>query len=168
LNANYLSVRLQPHYNTLFTGETKRVAHECIIDLRHFKKEYGIDATDVAKRLMDFGFHAPTLSFPVPETLMIEPTESESLAEMERFIQALIFIKEECVAVKEGKFDAVDNPLKMAPHTAAEVADDTWTHAYPRKQAAHPLSWISENKFWPHVSRVDNGYGDRNLVTTTI
>ena len=167
LNANYLSARLQPHYTTLFTGETKRVAHECIIDLRHFKKEYGIDATDVAKRLMDFGFHAPTLSFPVPETLMIEPTESESLAELERLIQALVLIKEECVAVAAGKFDATDNPLKMAPHTAAEVTADEWAHPYSRAQAAYPLAWVSENKFWPHVARVDNGYGDRNLVTTT-
>jgi glycine dehydrogenase len=117
---------------------------------------------------MDFGFHAPTLSFPVPETLMIEPTESESLAELERLIQALTLIKEECVAVKEGKLDAADNPLKMAPHTATEVTDDAWTHTYSRKQAAYPLPWISENKFWPHVSRVDNGYGDRNLVTTAV
>jgi glycine dehydrogenase len=166
LNANYLSARLQPHYHTLFTGETKRVAHECIIDLRHFKKEYGIDATDVAKRLMDFGFHAPTLSFPVHETLMIEPTESESPAELERLIQALILIKEECEAVKNGTFDAADNPLKMAPHTAVEVTADEWAHPYSRSQAAYPLAWISENKFWPHVARVDNGYGDRNLVTT--
>jgi glycine dehydrogenase len=165
LNANYLSARLQPHYNTLFIGETKRVAHECIIDLRHFKKEYGVDATDVAKRLMDFGFHAPTLSFPVPETLMIEPTESESLAELERLVQALIYIKEECIAVKNGKFDAADNPLKMAPHTAVEVTADEWAHPYSRTQAAYPLAWVSENKFWPHVARVDNGYGDRNLVT---
>ena len=167
LNANYLSARLQPHYNTLFTGETKRVAHECIIDLRHFKKEYGIDATDVAKRLMDFGFHAPTLSFPVPETLMIEPTESESLSELERLVQALIHIKEECMAVAAGQLDAADNPLKMAPHTAAEATADEWTHVYSRTQAAYPLTWVSENKFWPHVARVDNGYGDRNLVTTT-
>ncbi|MDR3184302.1 MAG: aminomethyl-transferring glycine dehydrogenase [Prevotellaceae bacterium] len=165
LNANYLSARLQPHYHTLFTGETKRVAHECIIDLRHFKKEYGIDATDVAKRLMDFGFHAPTLSFPVPETLMIEPTESESLAELERLVQALVHIKEECVAVKNGQFDAADNPLKMAPHTAVEVTADVWAHPYSRTQAAYPLGWVAENKFWPHVARVDNGYGDRNLIT---
>jgi glycine dehydrogenase len=168
LNANYLSARLQPHYHTLFTGETKRVAHECIIDLRHFKKEYGIDATDVAKRLMDFGFHAPTLSFPVHETLMIEPTESESPAELERLIQALILIKEECEAVKNGTLNATDNPLKMAPHTAGEVTADAWTHPYSRTQAAYPLAWVSENKFWPQVARVDNGYGDRNLITTAI
>jgi glycine dehydrogenase len=164
LNANYLSARLRPHYATLYTGETGRVAHECIIDLRNFKKDYGIDATDVAKRLMDFGFHAPTLSFPVPETLMIEPTESESLPELERFVQAMITIKEECEAIKAGKFDAEDNPLKMAPHTAIEVTGDEWTHSYSRSQAAYPLTWVAENKFWPHVARVDNGYGDRNLL----
>jgi glycine dehydrogenase len=164
LNANYLSARLRPHYNTLFTGTNGRVAHECIIDLRHFKKEYGVDATDVAKRLMDFGFHAPTLSFPVHETLMIEPTESEPLAELDRLVQALLTIKEECEAVKNGRADAEDNPLKMAPHTALEVTSDEWKHAYSRTQAAYPLAWIADNKFWPHVARVDNGYGDRNLV----
>ncbi|MCL2133368.1 MAG: aminomethyl-transferring glycine dehydrogenase, partial [Bacteroidales bacterium] len=163
LNANYLSAKLRPYYNTLYTGETGRVAHECIIDVRSFKKEYGVDATDIAKRLMDFGFHAPTLSFPVPDTLMVEPTESEPLAELDRFIQAMIAIKQECEAIKLGQLDAEDNPLKMAPHTALEVTSDEWKHQYPRTQAAYPLSWIADNKFWPHVARVDNGYGDRNL-----
>jgi len=164
LNANYLSAKLRPYYDTLYTGETGRVAHECIIDVRSFKKEYGVDATDIAKRLMDFGFHAPTLSFPVPDTLMVEPTESESLAELDRFIQTMITIKQECEAIKSGQLDAEDNPLKMAPHTALEVTGEEWTHKYTRTQAVYPLSWIADNKFWPHVTRVDNGYGDRNLV----
>ena len=164
LNANYLSVKLRPYYDTLYTGETGRVAHECIIDVRSFKKEYGVDATDIAKRLMDFGFHAPTLSFPVPDTLMVEPTESEPLAELDRFIETMIAIKQECEAIKSGQLDAEDNPLKMAPHTALEVSGNEWKHPYPRKQAAYPLAWVADNKFWPHVTRVDNGYGDRNLV----
>ncbi len=163
LNANYLSAKLKAQYSTLYTGETGRVAHECIIDVRNFKKEYGVDATNIAKRLMDFGFHAPTLSFPVPDTLMVEPTESESLAELDRFIQTMITIKEECEAIKSGQLDAEDNPVKMAPHTAVEVAGNEWNHKYSRTQAAYPLAWIADNKFWPHVARVDNGYGDRNL-----
>ncbi|MDR3133329.1 MAG: aminomethyl-transferring glycine dehydrogenase [Prevotellaceae bacterium] len=167
LNANYLSVKLQPHYATLYAGETGRVAHECIIDLRHFGKEYGVDATDVAKRLMDFGFHAPTLSFPVPNTLMIEPTESESKEELDRFVEAMISIKEECEAIKNGQSDPADNPLKMAPHNAIEVCGDNWAHPYPRRQAAFPLGRIAENKCWPFVTRVDNGYGDRHLVCTS-
>jgi glycine dehydrogenase len=164
LSANYLSVKLKDQYPTLYTGVTGRVAHECIVDLRHFRKEYGIDATDIAKRLMDYGFHAPTLSFPVIETLMVEPTESEPLSELNRFIEALFAIKEECEAVKNGTADKEDNLLKNAPHTAAEVCSDSWTHPYPREQAAYPLEWIRDNKFWAHVTRVDNGYGDRNLV----
>ena len=166
LNANYLSVKLRPYYNTLYTGETGRVAHECIIDLRDFTKEYGVDATDIAKRLMDFGFHAPTLSFPVANTLMVEPTESESLVELDRFIQAMITIQQECESIKNGQSDKEDNPLKMAPHTSAEVCADEWKHSYPRSQAAFPLSWVAENKFWTSVARVDNGYGDRNLICT--
>ena len=166
LNANYLSKKLQPHYTTLYAGDTGRVAHECIIDLRHFGKEYGVDATDVAKRLMDFGFHAPTLSFPVPNTLMIEPTESESREELDRFVEAMIAIKKECEAIKSGLSDAADNPLKMAPHNAREVCSDHWTHPYTRTQAAFPLPGIAENKCWPFVTRVDNGFGDRQLVCT--
>ena len=164
LNANYLSVKLRDEFSTLYTGITGRVAHECIIDLRHFRKEYGVDATDFAKRLMDYGFHAPTLSFPVVETLMVEPTESEPLSELNRFIEAMLAIKAECEAVKNGTADKEDNLLKNAPHTAAEVCSDNWSHPYPREQAAYPLEWIRDNKFWPHVTRVDNGYGDRNLV----
>jgi len=164
LSANYLSTKLKDEFATLYTGVTGRVAHECIIDLRHFRKEYGIDATDVAKRLMDYGFHAPTLSFPVVETLMVEPTESEPLSELNRFIEAMLAIKAECEAVKNGTADKEDNLLRNAPHTAAEVCADNWSHPYSREQAAYPLEWIRDNKFWPHVTRVDNGYGDRNLV----
>ncbi|MCR5710324.1 MAG: aminomethyl-transferring glycine dehydrogenase [Bacteroidales bacterium] len=165
LNANYMSAKLLPELKTLYTGATGRVAHECIVDLRHFKAEYGVDATDVAKRLMDFGFHAPTLSFPVHETLMVEPTESEPLAELDRFVDTLKVIVAECEDIKSGKLDAEDNPLRMAPHTEDEVCADEWKHPYSRTQAAFPLDWIRENKLWPAVSRVDNGYGDRNLVT---
>jgi glycine dehydrogenase len=164
LNANYLSKKLNPAYKTLYTGETGYVAHECIIDVRDFSKVYGVDATDIAKRLMDFGFHAPTLSFPVANTLMVEPTESESKQELDRFVETMLAIKQECEDVRSGKLDANDNPLKMAPHTVCEVAGDDWTHPYSRQQAAFALTWIADNKFWPASSRVDNGYGDRNLV----
>ncbi|HCT95204.1 MAG: glycine dehydrogenase (aminomethyl-transferring) [Bacteroidetes bacterium GWE2_39_28] len=164
LNANYVSVKLKDHFKTLYTGSTGRVAHECILDLRDFAKEYGVDATDVAKRLMDYGFHAPTLSFPVAGTLMVEPTESEPKAELDRFIEAMISIKAECEAVKAGILDKDDNPLKNAPHTAGEVTANEWNHKYEREMAAFPLEWIRDNKFWPHVARVDNGYGDRNLM----
>ena len=134
LNANYMSAKLLPELKTLYTGANGRVAHECIIDLRHFKAEYGIDATDVAKRLMDFGFHAPTLSFPVHETLMIEPTESEPLAELDRYMEALKTIVAECEDIKAGRLDPEDNPIKMAPHTANEVVSDNWNHKYKREQ----------------------------------
>jgi glycine dehydrogenase len=164
LNANYVSSRLKDDFKTLYSGESGRVAHECILDLRDFRKDYGVDATDVAKRLMDFGFHAPTLSFPVVDTLMVEPTESESKAELDRFVEAMQTIKKECIAIKEGKLDKDDNPLKNAPHTAGEVTADEWNHKYSRTTAAWPLEWIRDNKFWPHVARVDNGYGDRNLM----
>lgn len=166
LNANYMSAKLLPELKTLYTGATGRVAHECIIDLQHFRAEYGVDATDVAKRLMDFGFHAPTLSFPVHETLMIEPTESEPLAELDRFVEALKTIVRECEDIKAGRFDKDDNPLKMAPHTAEEVCADKWEHKYGRELAAYPAQWVRDNKFWPACSRVDNGFGDRNLVTS--
>lgn len=160
LNANYISARLAPEFKTYYTGETGRVAHECIIDFQNFKADYGVDATDIAKRLMDYGFHAPTLSFPIHETLMVEPTESESKEELDRFIETLKAIKAECEAIS----DPEDNLLKMAPHTAEEVCADEWKHPYGREQAAYPLKWIRDNKFWPACSRVDNGYGDRNLV----
>ncbi|MDR0560085.1 MAG: aminomethyl-transferring glycine dehydrogenase [Prevotellaceae bacterium] len=164
LNANYLSKKLENCYKTLFTGENGFVAHECIIDVRDFSKLYGVDATDIAKRLIDFGFHAPTLSFPVANTLMIEPTESESKQELDRFAEAMTAIKQECEDVGSGKIDKNDNPLKMSPHTAQETVADNWTHPYSRSQAAFPLAWIAENKFWSPVARVDNGYGDRNLT----
>lgn len=165
LNANYMSARLAKNgFSTLYTGENGRVAHECIIDVRHYVKDYGIDAGDISKRLMDFGFHAPTLSFPVHETLMIEPTESEPRAELDRFIDAMISIKAECEDIKAGKIAAADSALKNAPHTAPEVCATEWNHKYSREYAAYPLEWVKENKFWPYVARVDNGYGDRNLV----
>ncbi len=164
LNANYISARLKPEYNTFYTGATGYVGHECIIDLQHFKSEYGVDSTDIAKRLMDYGFHAPTLSFPVHETLMVEPTESESKGELDRFIEAMLQIKKECEEIKSGKYDAEDNPVKNSPHTALEVCGNEWNHKYDRETAAYPLEWIKGNKFWPHVARVDNGYGDRNLA----
>ena len=165
LNANYISAKLLPELKTLYTGATGFVAHECIIDLRHFRSLYGVDATDVAKRLMDFGFHAPTLSFPVHETLMIEPTESEPKEELDRFVEAVKAIVNECEQIRTGELDKDDNPLKMSPHTAEEVCSDTWSHPYSRTRAAYPLEWLKDNKFWPACSRVDNGFGDRNLVT---
>ena len=153
------------HYDVLYTGASGRVAHECILDLRQFKPRYGISAEDVAKRLMDFGFHAPTLSFPVADTLMVEPTESESLAELDRFCDAMIAIRQEIAAVADGRLDRLDNPLKNAPHTAIEIAGD-WTHRYSREQAAYPLAWVREAKVWPSVKRIDNVGGDRNLICT--
>ena len=164
LNANYMAAQFEPEFKTLYSGATGRVAHECIIDCQHFKSEYGVDATDLAKRLMDYGFHAPTLSFPVHETLMVEPTESEPKEEMDRFIQAMKQIKIECEKIKAGEYDPKDNPVTMSPHTADEVCADEWNHPYSRTEAAFPLEWLRENKFWPAVARVDNGFGDRNLV----
>ena len=164
LNANYMAKRLGEHYEVLFTGEKGMVAHEFIIDLRPFEKSVGITGEDVAKRLIDYGFHAPTMSFPVAGTLMIEPTESESRAELDRLCEALIAIREEIRAVEDGTLDREDNPLKHAPHTADAVCADIWPHAYPRELAAYPAPWTREHKFWPYVSRIDNGYGDRNLV----
>jgi glycine dehydrogenase len=163
LNANYVAARLDPYFPVLYKGEHGRVAHECIIDLRPLEHETGVTAEDVAKRLMDFGFHAPTLSFPVPGTLMIEPTESESLAELERFCQAMIQIHAEILAVRDGRSDPQNNPLKHAPHTAAVIAG-AWGRPYSREQAAFPAPWVRERKFWPYVSRIDNVYGDRHLV----
>jgi glycine dehydrogenase len=163
LNANYMAARLAKHYPVLFSGERGRVAHEFILDLRPFKS-FGVEAEDVAKRLMDYGFHAPTMSFPVAGTLMIEPTESESRGELDRLVDALIAIREEIRAVAEGRIDAHDNPLKRAPHTAEEVTATEWNRPYSREQAAFPAPWVRENKFWPHVGRVDNVWGDRNLM----
>jgi len=163
LNANYIAASLDKMFKVLYTGTRGRCAHEMILDCRGFK-EAGIDESDIAKRLMDYGFHAPTLSFPVHGTLMVEPTESEPKAELDRFIDAMKNIWKEIQDVKEGRADREDNVLHNAPHTAAAVISDKWAHSYPREKAAYPLPWVVENKFWPTVGRVDNGYGDRNLV----
>ena len=164
LNANYISKKLEGHFETLYKGTKGLVAHECIIDLRPIKAESGISEEDIAKRLIDYGFHAPTMSWPVAGTLMIEPTESESLNEIDKFCNALINIKKEITMVQNKIFDAKDNPLKNAPHTHQELTGDVWEHKYTREQAAFPLQFLKENKFWAPVSRVDNVYGDRNLV----
>jgi glycine cleavage system P protein (glycine dehydrogenase) len=163
LNANYIKSRLETHYDVLYTRKGGRVAHEMIFDLRKFKAK-GIEEGDVAKRLMDYGFHAPTVSFPVPGTLMVEPTESESKAEIDRFCEALIAIRQEIEDVITGRADAKDNVLKNAPHAATVVAADEWPHPYSREQAAFPLPWVRSHKFWPPVGRIDNPYGDRNLM----
>ena len=165
LNANYMAKRLGAHYPVLYTGAKGRVAHEFILDLRPFEKASGVKAEDVAKRLMDYGFHAPTMSFPVAGTLMIEPTESESKAELDRLCDALIAIRDEIRAIEEGRADRNDNPLKNAPHTAASLAGE-WKHAYSREQAAYPAPWLRDSKFWPYVGRIDNPWGDRNLFCT--
>ena len=164
LNANYMAKILETHFIILFRGISGYNAHEFIIDLRDLKKESGISDEDVAKRLMDYGFHAPTMSFPVPGTLMIEPTESESKAELDRFCEAMIAIKNEINQVMDGSLDANDNPLKNAPHTAEAVTSDDWQHGYSRQMAAYPASWLKEHKYWPSVGRVDNAFGDRNLI----
>jgi glycine dehydrogenase len=164
LSANYLKSRLEPFFPVLYAGKTGRVAHELIFDLRPFKARAGIDEQDVAKRLMDYGFHAPTVSFPVAGTLMVEPTESESKAEMDRFCDALIAIRGEIDAVAEGRADKRDNVLKNAPHTAIDVTATDWSHPYTREQAAYPVPGLRARKFWPPVSRIDNPYGDRNLM----
>mgnify|MGYP001278408338 CR=1 FL=1 len=168
LNANYIATRLAPHYPTLYTGRNGLVAHECILDLRPLKDASGIGAEDVAKRLIDFGFHAPTLSFPVAGTLMVEPTESESQHELDRFIDAMIQIREEIRAIEEGKLDREDNPLKNAPHTATMIGASEWTHAYPRELAVFPLASLRQQKYWPPVARVDNVYGDKNVFCACI
>lgn len=166
LNANYMKARLEKYYKILYTGSNGTCAHEFIVDLRPFKQSAGIEAEDVAKRLIDYGFHAPTMSFPVPGTIMIEPTESEDKAELDRFCDALISIYEEIKAIEEGKSDKTDNPLKNAPHTQAVVCGDDWKHGYSRKEAAFPLYYVTQNKFWPSVARVNNTHGDRNLICT--
>ncbi|MFQ5638088.1 MAG: aminomethyl-transferring glycine dehydrogenase [bacterium] len=163
LNANYIQARLQKAFPVLYTGESGRVAHEMIFDVRPFKK-IGVDVEDVAKRLMDYGFHAPTVSFPVAGTMMVEPTESESKDELDRFCDAVLAIRKEIQEIEQGKADPQDNVLKNAPHTAAEVTADEWNHSYSRTKAAYPLPYLKENKFWPSVGRIDNVYGDRNLV----
>jgi glycine dehydrogenase len=168
LNANYVAKRLESHYPVLYRGKHGTVAHECIVDPRSLKASAGVEAEDIAKRLMDYGFHAPTLSFPVAGTLMIEPTESESKAELDRFCDALISIREEIKEIELGIADRADNPLKHAPHPLTRVLSDTWSHAYSREKAAFPAPWTREHKFWPTVGRVESAYGDRNLVCSCI
>jgi glycine dehydrogenase len=165
LNANYVAKRLEGHYPTLFKGGKGFVAHEAVMDCRDFETA-GVIVEDIAKRLMDYSFHAPTMSWPVPGTLMIEPTESESKAELDRFCEALIGIRDEIRAVESGKADRTDIPLKNAPHTAMALVADEWTHKYTRTEAAYPKPWLKEHKFWPAVGRIDNPYGDRHLVCT--
>ncbi|WP_436323786.1 aminomethyl-transferring glycine dehydrogenase [Vibrio cidicii] len=164
LNANYVMERLRPHYPVLYRGKNGRVAHECIIDIRPLKEETGISEEDIAKRLMDYGFHAPTMSFPVAGTLMVEPTESEDLAELDRFCDAMIAIRQEITAVKEGAWPLEDNPLVNAPHTQVDLMAEEWTHPYPRELACFPSTATKKSKYWPTVNRVDNVYGDRNLI----
>jgi glycine dehydrogenase len=163
LNANYIAHRLKEHYPVLYRGPGGWVAHECIFDLRQFKS---VTVEDVAKRLMDFGFHAPTVSWPVAGTIMVEPTESEDQAELDRFCDAMIAIRAEIEAVESGRMDARNNPLKQAPHTADVVTASEWDRPYTREQAAFPAAWLRESKFWPAVARIDNVFGDRNPVCT--
>jgi len=166
LNANYLAAKFKDTYGIVYTGATGRVGHELILECRTVKERSGIDEGDIAKRLMDFGYHAPTLSFPVHGTLMVEPTESESKAELDRFVEVMECIWNEIKEVEEGKASKEDNVLKNAPHPEYEVTADEWKHAYPRTKAAFPLEWLHDSKFWINVARVDNAYGDRNLIPT--
>ena len=179
LNANYMAHQLEEHFPVLYRGSVRNgaagagsqrgtVAHECIVDTRFLRSSSGVEVEDIAKRLMDYGFHAPTVSFPVPGTLMIEPTESEPKAELDRFCEAMIAIREEAREIEFGMLDRVDNPLKKAPHTAAVVVADDWDRAYSRQRAAYPAPWLLEHKFWPAVSRVESAYGDRNLVCSCL
>jgi len=164
LSANYIAHKLRPHYPVLYRGKNGWVAHECIIDLRPLKESSGVTVDDVAKRLMDYGFHAPTMSFPVAGTLMIEPTESEPRAELDRFCDAMIAIRGEIKRVEDGDWDLADNPLCGAPHTLAEVTASEWPHAYSREEAAFPVESLRGGKYWPPVARIDQVYGDRHLV----
>ena len=166
LNANYMARRLSDHYPVLYTGPAGRVAHEFIIDCRAFENTADVTVEDIAKRLIDYGFHAPTMSFPVAGTLMIEPTESEAKEELDRLCDALILIREEIRAIERGEGASGDSPLKNAPHPADVVCADAWPFSYSREQAAYPAPWTRQHKFWPPVSRIDNAYGDRNLVCT--
>jgi glycine dehydrogenase len=168
LNANYMARRLGDDFKVLYSGRNGRVAHEFILDCRAFEKSANVRVEDIAKRLMDYGFHAPTMSWPVPGTLMIEPTESESKAELDRLCDALIAIREEIRAIERGEMDRENNPLKRAPHTAAAATADVWDRPYSRQQAAFPAEWVRERKFWPPVARIDNVYGDRHLFCTCV
>ena len=166
LNANYIANKLKNYFPILYKGTNGNVAHECIIDIRSIKNDTGVTEEDIAKRLIDFGFHAPTMSWPVPGTMMIEPTESESLQELDRFCDCLIKIKEEIDKIKNGDFDKNDNPIKNAPHTDLELASNNWEHKYSREEAAYPSKFLRSSKIWPPVARVDNVYGDKNLFCT--
>jgi glycine dehydrogenase len=166
LNANYIKARFKGYFDILYTGEMDCVAHEMIIDCRPFKKAAGIEVTDIAKRLMDYGYHAPTVSFPVAGTMMIEPTESESKQELDRFADAMIQIRQEIDEIANGKADGLNNVLKNSPHTLELIAADEWNFPYSRAKAAFPMNYLKDNKFWPSVRRVDDAYGDRNLVCT--
>jgi glycine dehydrogenase len=168
LSANYVANRLQPHYPVLYKGSHGRVAHECILDIRPIKAATGISEIDIAKRLMDYGFHAPTVSFPVAGTMMVEPTESESRAELDRFIAAMIAIREEIRSIELGHWPADDNPLTHAPHTQADIVDSLWDRPYSRQEAVFPLPYVAENKFWPSVNRIDDVYGDRHLFCACV
>ncbi len=168
LNANYMATRLAPHYPILYRGESGLVAHECILDLRQLKQSAGIEVDDIAKRLMDYGFHAPTVSWPVAGTMMVEPTESESKQEIDRFCDAMIAIRAEIAAIESGQADRQDNLLKNAPHTAEALLKDEWPHSYSRQTAAYPISWTKEHKFWPSVGRIDNAFGDRHFVCSCL
>jgi glycine dehydrogenase len=166
LSANYIKERLKGHYQALYAGAHGHVGHEMILDTRHFKASAGVDVTDIAKRLMDYGFHAPTVSFPVPGTLMVEPTESEALVELDRFCDTMISIRKEIDEIESGKADKENNVLKNAPHTAETVVSDIWPHPYSREKAAYPSAQLRHNKFWPTVGRVNDAYGDRHVVCT--
>ncbi|MGM0506230.1 MAG: aminomethyl-transferring glycine dehydrogenase, partial [Bacteroidota bacterium] len=168
LNANYLKERLSDHYPILYTGRTGRTAHEFILDLRPIKQSTGVDVADVAKRLMDYGFHAPTMSFPVPGTLMVEPTESESIEELDRFCEAMISIRNEIRQIEEREVDRNIHLLNQAPHTSRVLLSDTWDRPYSREKAAFPLAELKFHKFWPAVSRVDDAWGDRNLYCACV
>jgi glycine dehydrogenase len=168
VNANYMMSKLKDNYKVLYTGLNNRVGHELIFDMREFKHSCNVEVEDIAKRLMDYGFHAPTVSFPVPGTLMVEPTESESKAELDRYCEALISIREEIREIEEGKFSSENNVLKNSPHTLSSVISDNWNYSYSREKAAYPLPFTRESKFWPTVRRVDNAYGDRNLVCSCL
>jgi glycine dehydrogenase len=168
VNANYILNKLQDHFKVLYTGLNERVAHELIFDMREFRQLAEVDVEDIAKRLIDYGFHAPTVSFPVPGTMMVEPTESESKEEIDRFCDALISIKEEINEIEEGKQDRKDNLLKNAPHTLKVLTSDEWNHMYSRNRAAYPLPYTREKKFWPAVGRIDSAFGDRHLVCSCV
>lgn len=166
LNANYLKSKLENHFSVLYQGKNGRVGHEFILTMSNFKEKIGIEVDDIAKRLMDYGFHAPTVSFPVHDTMMIEPTESEPKAELDRFIDAMVAIRKEMQDIEDNKLDKIDNPLKNAPHTSLAVTSDSWNHKYSREQAAFPVPSLKKNKFWPSVGRINNTYGDRNVFCT--